>query len=270
MVSLASTQGSLYDGLVIVSRDNPKLRQLRRIKRGKDHRALLEGPHLVGEAASASVPLESILATPEFMRSPAAAELIDLLPFSPILVAGNLLDEIADSDSPRGIVGVALLERGGVEVLEWSSDSIVIFVDGIQDPGNLGALARVAEATGVAGLALAPNTVHPNHPRALRGSAGSLLRIPVASPVSPSDLAASVPTGLTALWVGLVPHGGESLRATTLEPPLILALGSEGSGLSADTREHISIQISIPMQAPVESLNVAVSAAVVLYELSQR
>ena len=261
---------NLYDDPVIVSRDNPKLREIRRAKYCKDHRALLEGPHLIREAASASVHFDSILATPEFMRSAAAEEVLTCLPFSPIEVASNLLEEFADSDSPRGIVGVARLQRGGIEALVWSADSIFIFVDGIQDPGNLGALARVAEATGVSGLILAPGTVHPNHPRALRASAGSLLRLPVVMGVNPNDLGASLPESLTAQWVGLIPRGGELLQTTALKPPLVLALGSEGLGLSTATQDLISTEISVPMQAPVESLNVAVTAAVVLYELLRR
>ena len=100
-------------------------------------------------------------------------------------MAAPLLVELADADSPPGVAAVVHLPRGGPDTLPRRRGALWVFVDGLQDPGNLGALARVAEAAGAAGLALAPGTVHPNHPRALRGSAGSLLRLPVAVGVSP-------------------------------------------------------------------------------------
>jgi TrmH family RNA methyltransferase len=225
---------------------------------------------LVLDACVASIDFDSILATPDYIKSSAAQSLLNTLPFPPIEVTPHLLEEFADSDSPRGILAVAKLVRGGMESVSWSSDSVVVYADGIQDPGNLGALARVAEATGVSSLVLAPTTVNPNHPRALRASTGSLLRLPVATQVYPHDLMASVPGQLKTDTVGLLPAGGESLYDAKLEPPLVLTLGSEGSGLSASTQDIVSMRISVPMRQPVESLNVVVSAAVVLYELHRR
>src|SRR3978361_2217289 len=96
-----------------------------------------------------------------------------------------------------------------------------LYRDGLQDPGNLGALARVAEAAGAAGLALSPGCVHPNHPRALRASAGSLPPLPVGGNVSPEDfsshLVAAVPR-----WAALVPRDGEDLYRADLAGTLVL------------------------------------------------
>ena len=99
----------------------------------------------------------------------------------------------------------------------------------MQDPGNLGALARVAEAAGAAGLALSPGCAHPNHPRALRASAGSLLRLPVAVGAEPDALDAHLASARPR-WTALVPRDGEDLYRARLDGTLILAVGAEGPG----------------------------------------
>src|SRR5262249_41977513 len=136
-------------------------------------------------------------------------------------------------------------------------------------PGNVGAIARVAEASGAVGIACAPGTAHANHPRALRASAGSLLRLPVAVD---SD-AMSVQQWLAPLrtrCVSLVAHGGCVLYEEPLDGTLVLPHGSEGAGLSQASRELADAEVRIPLAPPVESLNVATSAAVVLFERQRR
>jgi TrmH family RNA methyltransferase len=156
-----------------------------------------------------------------------------------------------------------------VDGLPLRPGSVYLYLDGLQDPGNLGALARVAEAVGVAGLALAPGTVHPNHPRALRGSAGSLLRLPVAVNVPPEALARHL-AALAPRWAALVPRGGTDLYAAPLSGTLVLALGAEGPGLSPAAAALADLRLTIPLAPPVESLNAVVAAALVLFELRRQ
>jgi TrmH family RNA methyltransferase len=139
----------------------------------------------------------------------------------------------------------------------------------MQDPGNLGALARTAEAFGASALLLSPNTVHPNHPRALRASAGSLLRLPVAVGVEAADLTARLlPAQMTT--VALVPRGGIALQEYRPTFPLLLILGSEGPGLPDTLLQSAEALVTIPLAEPVESLNVTVAASVVLWQLQQQ
>jgi TrmH family RNA methyltransferase len=130
----------------------------------------------------------------------------------------------------------------------------------------------VAEAAGAAGLALAPGTVHPNHPRALRASAGSLLRIPVAVGVEPEDLDRHL-AACRPRWTALVPRHGEDLYQARLDGVLILTVGAEGPGLSekllARMRDE-DLRLTIPIEPPVESLNATVAAALVLFEVRRR
>ncbi len=274
---------------MIASRQNRTLKDIRRLRRSKGEHALLEGPHLVAEALAAGLTLDPILITPGFLASPAGVSLARRFPVAPLAVEDRLLDELADADTPRGLLAVAHLPRGGVAALPARAGGIYLFVEGLQDPGNLGALARVAEAAGAAGMALAEGTAHPNHPRALRASAGSLLRLPLAVGADAAELhrhlaaaaaravasparAAQAP-GATVTWVALAPRDGIDLYNPAAEcsgGTLVLALGAEGPGLSQALLERATMRLTIPVAPPVESLNATVAAALVLYELRRR
>lgn len=248
-----------------MSRQNRKLKDIRGLRRCKGDRALLEGPHLVAEALASGVPLETVLVTPDFLADEGQRELLACLPEPPAEVDPALFAELGDADSPQGILAVGRLPERGVEAIPADA-SLVVYVDGLQDPGNLGAVARVAEAAGADALALAPGSAHGNHPRALRGSAGSLLRLPVASRVDPEAVAARLP-GLP--WAALATRGGTPLWEAPLPHRLVLVLGAE-TGLSAAVAERASIALTIPLAPPVESLNAAVAAGIVLFEIVRR
>ena len=253
---------------MITSRNNPTLRRLRRLKGDRGSSALLEGTDLIREAVAAGIDLELVLATPDFLAGSEGRLLQSVLRGVPQTVAAPLLNELADADSPRGVVAVAELPRAGAGDLPVG-EGVYVYLDGIQQPANLGALARVAEAAGARALALAPGSVHPNHPRALRASAGSLLRLPVATDVSPEALAARL-APIRPAWIALDPHDGADLWTAEIPDNLILALGAEGPGLSPEASRLADFRLSIAMRPPVESLNVTVAAALVLFELRRR
>lgn len=250
---------------MISSPGNETLKAIRRLRRERGDHALLEGPHLVREALDEKIPLETVLVTPRFVESAAGRELERRLPAPPRRVAEELLDRLADADAPRGIVAVARLQRPRLADRRLSDDEAWLYLDGIQDPGNLGAIARVAEGLGANGLLLSPGCADPNHPRALRASAGSLLRLPAVRGVEAADGAA---WSAGAPWIGLEAHAGaEPLRALRGNRPFVLALGAEGPGLSAAVRERLDRTVTIPLHGRLESLNVAVAAALVLDRL---
>lgn len=255
---------------MIVSRQNQWIKDIRRLRRSKADQALLEGPHLLAEARTAGIDLEVVLVTPEFAAQPEATALLEGLVPPPQLVRSDVLESVADSDSPRGLAAIATLPRGGVATLPIPEAAIYLFADGVQEPGNVGALARVAEAAGATSLALAPGSAHPNHPRSLRASAGSLLRLPVARDVTIEALAdhlrAHPPT-----WLALSPEGDEPLYEAVLPSgPIVLMVGAEGRGLGTSALRSAERRLSLPMRPPVESLNVAVAAALALFELARR
>ncbi len=261
--------GPAVDTVMITSLQNETLKRIRRLRRCKGEHALLEGPNLLGEALDGGQLPETVLMTLELAETPEGAQLAARLAAPPRLVAEQVLERVMDADSPRGVLAVVKLPRGGIQVLPQVDAGVYVYVDGLQDPGNLGALARVAEAAGAQGLALAAGCVHPNHPRALRASAGSLLRLPVALGVGVKELDAHLQTSgsESARWLALEPRDGVSLYQAPLEAgTLVLALGAEGPGLSVEVRRRADVHLTIPMVAPVESLNAVVAAALVLFE----
>lgn len=227
---------------------------------------MLEGPRLVSEALAGGVALETILVTHELAESVEGQRLLARAPVPVEEVEPRLLAGLMDADTPQGVLAVAFLPRGGCTTLPLLPEGVYLYLDGVQDPGNLGAITRVAEAAGATGIACGPGTAHPNHPRALRASAGSLLRLPVVVGATPEELQRHLgPLGVR--WAALVAHGGRDLYAAGLHPPVVLALGAEGAGLSPQALSLADVELQIPLEAPVESLNVATAAAVVLFEL---
>lgn len=253
---------------MITSRQNRRLKDIRRLRRSKGRRGgelLLEGPHLIAAALDAGIELREVLATPSFL--PQAAELLRRLGSTPVIeVSAPLLEELADADAPRGVVALADVAWGD-DCRALRSRGPVLFVDRIQDPGNLGALVRVAEAAGGGGVCLGSGTVDPAHPRALRASAGSLLRLPLVLAADPCSVHRDLDP---APWVLLDPHHGEDLYRAELPERLVLIVGSEGAGATAELGRVAERRVRVPMAPPVESLNVAVAAGVVLFELARR
>ena len=252
---------------MIVSRQNQKIKDIRRLRRCKGDQAILEGPHLVGEALQAGVALDTILATGEFLSSVAGLELLANQGGSLITeVAPHLMDYVCDADSPRGILATASLPRGGLDSIPLQATGLYLFVDGIQDPGNLGALVRVAEAFGVSAVVLAPGSAHPNHSRSLRASAGSLLRVDVFTDVDAKALSDRLAPA-DPQWLVLVPRMGEPVRSLGPQAGVVLVVGAEGPGVSEGVQELPHTPVMIPLGGHVESLNSTVAAAIALYEL---
>ena len=255
---------------MIVSSKNQKVKDIRRFLRCKGDRAVLEGPHLVQEAIEAALKLELLIATPAFLDSAEAHSILPGLSTPVTEIDDRILEELCDADSPKGILGVVRLPRPALGGLQVTPDtSSYLYAYRIQDPGNLGALARAGEAFGVGALMLSPGTVHPNHPRALRASAGSLLRLPVAVGVEPAELSSSaLPRNLTS--AALVPRGGTPIDQCRLDFPLLLMVGSEGAGLPKSILRQADSLLTVPISETVESLNVTVAASVALWQLQHQ
>lgn len=254
---------------MIESRQNRWVKDIRRIRRSKDPRTLLEGPHLLAEAIAARLPLDCVLMTADCLASPVGSELAARLPSPPLEIDSKLLDSLCESDSPRGALALAPPLPDSLEDLPLEKGGVYVFADGLQDPGNLGALARVAEATGATALVTGPGSCRLNHPRALRASAGSLLRLPLASNVEPDALARRL-ADLDAVWATLWPRDGESIYRQSWAGTFVMVVGAEGPGISPRSASLTDLKLTIPMAGSVESLNATVSAAVVLFERARR
>jgi TrmH family RNA methyltransferase len=242
----------------IESPSNPLIRE---IARGLEERTylLLEGEKAILDAVAAGISLDHVLHD----SSVRPGRLSALAGARPRRVSRAVLERLADSRTPQHLLAVA--RRRDVPVADvLARPGPIVFVFGIQDPGNLGAIVRVAEAAGAAGVVGAPGTADFFHPRAVRASAGSVLRIPVSGRVSFEPFAADARAAGRSLC-GAVAGGGENPFRAAPAKNSVVVVGAEGTGLPAGAYRYLDRRLTIPMRAPVDSLNAAVATGLLLY-----
>lgn len=179
-------------------------------------------------------------------------------------VSEHVMQTLSQRDTPQGILATFGLLETSLEALQLTTDALVIILDRLQDPGNLGTLIRTADAVGAAAVVLIEPCVDPFDPKTVRGSMGSLFSLPVAQT---SDVAALF------AWLddrGLQPVGADASRGTVWgrghwNQPTALILGNEARGLSDDVRPHVRAWARLPIVGQAESLNVAVAGGVLMY-----
>jgi TrmH family RNA methyltransferase len=242
----------------IQSARNPLIQTVRRLAhpRRRESRFLLEGRKLVRAALASGFEVERVLVSrrvpeEEKVELGASIELVE--------VSDRVFGQLSSLDSPEGLL--ALARRPERSLSQLRPEGFIVVSAGIQDPGNLGAVARVAEAAGCSALVMLRGSCDPFGPKALRGSMGSLLRIPV---YEAEDEAAVRARGFEI--AALVPRDGVDFRQVSYRPPLALLLGRESTGLGESVLRHARVRITIPMKGEVDSMNVATAAALVLYE----
>ncbi|MFP4624013.1 MAG: TrmH family RNA methyltransferase [Gemmatimonadota bacterium] len=179
-------------------------------------------------------------------------------------VSASELKALSDTSTPQGVLVVAETPGASLAALAPAGPSVVLVLDGVQDPGNLGTLGRAAAAFGCDGLVYLPGTVDPWSPKAVRASAGAVFRIPV--------VAATV-EGLDG-WrarhgyvLAGADAGGEPVGP--LGERVALVVGNEGAGLTGAVAARCDRFVSVPMRGGTESLNVAVAGGILLYELTR-
>lgn len=178
------------------------------------------------------------------------------------LVPDQLFKTIAATETSQGLI--ALVEPPGWKPEElFTANSLVVVLDGIQDPGNAGTIVRAAEAFAATGVMFLKGSVSPFNPKTLRASAGSLFRVPFVAALEPAIARAAVQRNRLRLYAGM-PRAGDRERPK-MRRPCALVIGNEGRGVSEEFRS-LAEAVSIPT-AGVESLNASIAAAILLYEV---
>jgi TrmH family RNA methyltransferase len=256
----------------ISSRQNPIVRAYRELAASAPadgSRLLLDGSHLVQEARAARLTFEHVAVTAMHAESDteiaALAHTLARDGVDVAVVTEAVMAAISPVRTPSGVV--AIVRRAPVmlaSICQHPRAMIVAPVD-VQDPGNLGALLRAAEAGGATGAVVCGASALPFSWKAVRGSMGSVLRLPLVSGVLPEDLmAAAAKSGIRA--IASVPRGGTAPDAIDWSGRVLIFVGGEGPGLVEEVIAACDERVTIPMQAPVESLNVAVAGALLVYE----
>lgn len=237
------------------------------LKNGLERELLLDGPHLLFEARASGLPIESAAFEQSALDDPLVHALAEQLVSDGadvFIVSRKTLESMSPVRSPAGAVGIARRTLPSLEAALASANPLVVVAHDVQDPGNVGGIMRTAEAAGAAAFITTGSTADPLGWKALRGSMGSALRLPIAQGDMADVVKALGTAGIATL--ALVPRAGQPLFETDLRTSTALILGSEGPGLPDELLRYADHRITIPMRAPVESLNVGVAAALVLYE----
>ncbi|NMG09099.1 RNA methyltransferase [Brasilonema sp. UFV-L1] len=265
---------------MLTSLQNPLVKQIRKLhsskERHKQQLFLLEGTHLLEEACAASYPLETVCSTPEWQDThPLLWEKVCHLCQRAEIVSEDVLKAIATTVQPDGVVATA--KRGDRFAAALPCDrlgevlfsGIVLALETVQDPGNLGTIIRTAAAAGASGLWLSEDSVDLDNPKVLRASAGQWFHLAMA--VSP-DLKATIQQSQQAHMqvVATLPNATLTYWDVDWRKPSLILLGNEGGGLSPELTGIADLQVKIPLSPGVESLNVAITAALMLYEAQRQ
>jgi TrmH family RNA methyltransferase len=259
----------------ITSRDNSLLRQARAVRDGKvDELIFVEGLRLCVEAVKSNLVIEAVIASEELMRKEQAAGAIAELSQASHRVASvseKLLESISYTKTPQGIVILARRPEASQKWLAASlaTDPLLVVLHQINNPVNVGAILRTAEAAGATGIITTKNTSDPFSPKSLRGAMGSGFRLPIWRNADLSEMIdwcreRSIRLVGTAAGAKVKHTDWDWTRATAL------ILGPESTGLTEDELKATDQTVSIPMHGSVESLNVSVAAGILLYEAARQ
>ena len=244
----------------LASLADPKVRK-------KEKAFLIEGLKMVEEALRDKLGVKQVIAAPSLTQhhGKGVLKLAERHGFEMLWISERLLDSISESKTPQPIIAVVGTREHSEEALLAHSSGLIIIAHQLQDPGNLGTIIRTAEAVGASGVAITANSVDPHNPKAIRASMGSILRVPVVKVTDVRGfLGKCRQKGFQT--AAMVLNGKNTVFEMDLKKPTVFIVGQESSGLQGDILESVDLRVRIPITESIDSLNVATSAAVILYE----
>ena len=258
---------------IVQSKQNSRLKELRRAfarpTRGPNGAIGIEGPNLLAEAVRAGLRIPCVFATREtepLLRQISFPDETEVL-----LMSNEVLGSALATETPQPVAAL-------VEPPDWTwshllgdgrnAAPLILVLSGLQDPGNLGTIVRSAEAFGASGILSLPGTVSAWNPKAVRASAGSIFRLPLLAAGASDAFRQLQVAGIKTL--ATTAHDARPADSIDLIQPVALLIGNEGSGIPDELFSAAKGAITIPCPGPVESLNAAVAASVLLYEASQQ
>lgn len=255
------------DKPLITSTGNSLVKHVRALRQKKARAEtglfLVEGIHHVGEAAEAGWEIESLLYAPDLLTGEFARDLIASLSPHAQPVSVRVMVSLAGKENPQGIL--AVVHQKGVQPADIDIQAASVALVSPQDPGNLGAILRTMDATGVEAMFLLDGGVEVFHPTAVRSSMGTIFWKPIVA--TSFDEFVTWARSRGHQLIGTSAHADVGYRSLIPREPWVLILGNEQKGLSADQANACDVTVSLPMAGRVSSLNLAVAAGVLLYTL---
>lgn len=251
--------------MVITSRDNPNVKRIAKLTKRSEARSegvvYLEGTRLCEEAlSSGQKAIEVIVAEDKISWAKEFTPDIE-----PMVLSRNVFTKISQTVNPQG-VAIVINEPKLTSDIPSNGKDIYVVLENTQDPGNLGTIIRMADAFGLSAVIVSPTTCDPYNDKVIRATMGSVWHIPIVRKTMDECFEFFARTGTETLAMHLK---GDILSAEGLKLPCAYFIGNEGEGLTDETTAKCSRLVKIPMKGKAESLNAAVAASVIGYELSK-
>lgn len=233
--------------------------------RNEQNLYLAEGIHLVTEALKAGVKIQRFLWTDKLLSSPEGKKLLQCLEeqSTGTEVTEGIFCKIAETENPQGVL--ALIEIPPPQSLDFSQISLGVIIDGVQDPGNVGTIIRTAWAVGADCLFFTSGTADPYQGKVVRSTMGGIFYQRIVNHLTPQAIYTQARENGVAI-VGGYPGADQSYYDINFLKPTLFLVGSEGKGISQEWAEYDIQKVHIPQPGHAESLNVAVSCGILLYE----
>jgi TrmH family RNA methyltransferase len=261
--------------MVISSAANPLVKRMRLLADRKHRRRegafVVEGIQPVWQAVEAGADIEVLVAAPGLLGSGAATAMVEqqeLAGTRVVRVTGELFARLSGRDGPSGLAAIVRGRAGSLADLPVTPGAVFAALHEIGNPGNLGTIIRTASAAGAAGVVLVGRATDPFGPAAVKASMGALFSVPVAQAAGTGEFFAWA----GARGVSVVTTSAKAARSfweAAYPRPVAVVLGAEGAGLPDDVLARGDLQVRIPMVGTAESLNLAVAAGLLLYEIQR-
>ena len=217
-------------------------------------------------------PIETLLFAPELLGDHPAADMVEErrgAGVEVVEVSAEAFASISDRDDPAGLAAIVAAKPSSLADLHLHDESVLVALDEVGNPGNLGAIVRTLDAVGGEGMILMGPATDPYHPTAVKASMGTIFARPVCRVASFDELRAwAGEKGLAVVTTSA--KATSDLWDTDIPLPSVLVFGSEGRGLTADVLAAGDVALRIPIEGSASSLNLAIAASVLLYEVQRR
>ena len=251
--------------MIITSRDNPNVKRIAKLAKRENARSegviYLEGTRLCEEALSSGLKTLEVIVAED--RISWAQEFTS--DTEPLVLSRNVFTKISQTVNPQG-VAIVIKEPELTDEIPLNGKAVYVVLENTQDPGNLGTIIRMADAFGLTAVIVSPTTCDPYNDKVIRATMGSVWHIPIVRKTMDECFDFFGKNNIDTLAMHLK---GSELRADELKLPCAYFIGNEGDGLTDGTTARCTKLIRIPMKGKAESLNAAVAASVIGYELSK-
>ncbi|HKV43705.1 MAG TPA: RNA methyltransferase [bacterium] len=231
---------------------------------------MVEGRRALEGAAANGAEIQLVVHTPDAAADPQRAAVLQRLRAAgirTITVSAYVFAPLSEVESPQGVLGIARRPREATASLLEDPQALLVVLDGLQDPGNVGTMLRTGAAVGAAGALIVGATADPFGPKAIRASAGAVFGVPMLSVASAEDCGEALVAHRVRILIA-DPRGDRLHTDVSFARPLALVFGGEGKGAGTAWRRY-GTTVRLPMAGAMESLNVAAAAAVLLYRIPQ-